>query len=429
MSNVAINIAAEFIGKKAFKQAETSTDKLSKSVKNLARNLGLTFGTAAVINFAKVSVRAAADDEKAQRQLALALKNVGLGRSAATAESFVQKLQTEFGIVDDKLRPAYQQLAVATGNIAETQRLLSLSLDLSASTGKELGTVTSALSKAYLGNNTALSKLGVGISKTDLKTKSFQDITDKLSKTFKGAATESANTFSGSIAKLGVASANAKEIIGVSLIGALSSLSKDNSMTNFAKDIESAAKSLANFIDSIVYLKQQVASIPGAGIVKGAFGFVGNVLGRFSPQRAAELLKQIKGEGPLSKNPIQSGSYLNNPVTKNTTAIEKLTAAQLAQIKLDKAKAMFDLKKIGIAAALKGNITGDSRNRLLAMQAIENGNSANAALYSSKINPNAATSVININAGTIVGSKEALIDAVRDGLETIRRRSGAGVGR
>ena len=44
MSNVAINIAAEFIGKKAFKQAETSTDKLSRSVRKLAGSLGVAFG-------------------------------------------------------------------------------------------------------------------------------------------------------------------------------------------------------------------------------------------------------------------------------------------------------------------------------------------------------------------------------------------------
>ena len=32
-----ISLAAEFVGKPAFKQAETATDKLSKGVKNLAK--------------------------------------------------------------------------------------------------------------------------------------------------------------------------------------------------------------------------------------------------------------------------------------------------------------------------------------------------------------------------------------------------------
>ena len=428
MSNLFISIAAEFTGKKAFKQAETSTEKLTKSVKNLAKAFGVAYSTTAVVNFGKASVMAAANDQRAQQQLALALKNVGLGRDAATSESYVQRLQTEFGIVDDKLRPAYQKLAIATHSTYESQKLLNLALDISASTGKDLDSVTSALSKAYLGSNTALSKLGIGISKTDLKTKSFDDITKQLAVTFKGAATESANTFAGSVSKLGVASQNVKEIIGVGIIDALKTLSKDNSVANLAADMEKLATSTADVIRGLGIMVAAIQKIPGMGVVSKVLGAL-NKIGPYTmladlgsqSRRAAEVAKQ--------KNPIQSGTYLNNPITKNTTAITKLTAAQVAQTKIAKAAAMFDLKKISIAAALKGNISPDAKNRLLAMQAIENGNSANAALYSSQINPNAATSVININAGTVVGSPDALIDAVRDGLETIRRRSGAGVGR
>jgi len=184
MADVKIDIATEFTGKKAFKQAETATDKLNRGVKNLASTFGLAFGTAAVLNYAKKSVRAAADDQKAQQQLALALKNVGLERDAASTEQYISRLETEFGILDDLLRPAYQRLAIATGNSAESQRLLNLALDISASTGKDVGSVTTALSRAYLGNNTALTRLGVGLSKADLKTKSFEEITTQLADTF-----------------------------------------------------------------------------------------------------------------------------------------------------------------------------------------------------------------------------------------------------
>jgi hypothetical protein len=191
--SIIIDVAAEFTGKKAFKQAETATDRLTKSAKSLGKTLGISLGTAAILGFAKASVKAAAADQKAQQQLALALKNVGLGRDAATAEGYIQRLQSEFGIVDDKLRPAYQILAVATRDTAESQRLMGIAMDVSAANGLDLNAVSKALSKAYLGNNTALSKLGVGISKADLKTKSFKEITDQLSVTFAGAATTAAS--------------------------------------------------------------------------------------------------------------------------------------------------------------------------------------------------------------------------------------------
>jgi hypothetical protein len=59
-----ISLAAEFVGKNAFKQADKATDKLSKNVKSLGRALGVTLGVGAILAFGKASVKAAAADEK-----------------------------------------------------------------------------------------------------------------------------------------------------------------------------------------------------------------------------------------------------------------------------------------------------------------------------------------------------------------------------
>ncbi len=389
MPNILIDLAAEFTGKKAFDKAGSSTTKLEKGVKSLGRTLGVTFGTAAVLAYGKASVKAAAADIKAQKQLALALKNVGLGRDAATAEGYIQRTEKELGIIDEKLRPAYSRLAIATRDTAETQRLMGIAMDISANTGKDLDSVTAALSKAYLGNNTALSKLGIGISKADLKTKSFKDITDQLAITFAGSAKASADSFAGSMDKLAIASNNAKEIIGTSLIGALQSLGEDKSMASFASDIEGAAKSLANLIDSIVYLKGEIASIPGAGILGYLGSGVTDLLGRFSPQRLAELIKAIKGFQGMGNVPMTGGS--NMDTQKAEAAAKKAAAAKVkankiveaAKIKADKnaadnaaklakAGAMFDLDKIQIEAALKGKISDDEKLRLELQRAILN---------------------------------------------------------
>lgn len=389
MPNILIDLAAEFTGKKAFDKASSSTTKLEKSVKSLGRTLGVTLSTAAILAYGKASVKAAAADIKAQKQLALSLKNVGLERDAATAEGYIQRLEAEFGIIDDKLRPAYASLAIATKNTAETQRILGIALDISASTGKDLEAVVFALSKAYLGNNTTLSKLGVGISKADLKTKSFKEITDQLAATFAGSAKASADSFSGSIDKLSIASNNAKEIIGVSLIGALQSLGNDKNIGNLAADIEGAARSLANFIDSIVYLKGQIASIPGAGIFGYLASGVTNLLGRFSPQRLAELLKAIKGFQGMGNVPMTGGSNMDTQkyeaTQKKLLAIQqknaKLAAAAKTKAdtlaasnaaKLAKAQSIFDLDKIQIEAALKGKISADEKLRLELQRAILN---------------------------------------------------------
>jgi len=362
MSNIFIDIAAEFTGKKAFKQAETATQKLSSGVKKLAGAVGLAYGTTAVVAFGKASVRAAAADEKAQQQLALALKNVGLGRDAASSEAYIQRLQSEFGIVDDLLRPSYQTLAVATRDSAEAQRLLNLSLDISASTGKDLGSVTSALSKAFLGNKTALSKLGVGISKTDLKAKSFKDITEELTTTFAGSATAAAGTFQGSIDKLGVASANVQEIIGTGLIDALKNLGENTSVADLASNMEKTATYLADVIRGVGVLAAKLKDIPVLGNLNvGMIPIVGSYIEllRKAGTKTAQLtssdnahLKSLQDSFKVIKKTGDLSKKLTADELKKLKAKQLQNAIDKANVALNKGEEIFDMDKIQIAAAL-----------------------------------------------------------------------------
>jgi hypothetical protein len=361
-ADVKIDIAAEFTGKKAFRQAETATDKLTNGVKKLAGAVGLAYGTTAVIAFGKASVKAAAADQKAQQQLALALNNVGLGRDAASSEAYIQRLQSEFGIVDDLLRPSYQTLAVATRDSAEAQRLLNLSLDISASTGKDLGSVTAALSKAYLGNNTALSKLGVGISKADLKAKSFEDITNQLAVTFAGSATAAANTFQGSIDKLGVASANVKEIIGTGLIDALKNLGEDTSISDLASNMEKTATYLADVIRGVGVLAGKLKDIPVLGNLNvGMIPIVGSYIEllRKAGTKTAELtsadnahLKSLQNAFKITTKTVASSKALTKETTAQLKSKQLQNAIDKANLALNKGSEVFDMDKIQIAAAL-----------------------------------------------------------------------------
>jgi hypothetical protein len=382
MANVIIDIAAEFTGKKGFKQAETATDKMSKNVKKLAGALGLAFSGQQILAFGKASIKAAAEDEKAQKQLALALKNVGLGRDAASSEDYIQRLQSEFGIVDDKLRPAYQTLAVATRNSSEAQRLLNLSLDISASTGRDLSSVTAALSRAYLGNNTALGKLGVGISKADLKAGKFEDIVSQLETTFAGSATAAANTFQGSIDKLGVASANVQEIIGTGLIDALKGISDDGSVDNLAAQMESVATYTADVIRGIGvmigYIKtasEAINKIPGLNkimdlvlrtnplyepiVLLNKLGKEAAAIAAQTGDTAQALAHLAELEAKYSTNALGVKRKLTAEELKALAAAKKKLLAKKLEAAIDKAnlalnkgQEIFDMDKIQIAAAL-----------------------------------------------------------------------------
>jgi hypothetical protein len=368
VSNIVIDIAAEFTGKGAFKKAETSTDKLTKGVKSLAKTLGVAFGAQQVLAYGKAAVKAAAEDEKAQKQLALALKNVGLGRQAAASEGYIQKLQKEYGILDDNLRPAYQTLAVATRSTTESQKLLLLAMDISASKSIDLGVVTKALSKAYLGNTTALGKLDTGISKADLKTKSFAEITAELSKTFAGSATASANTFQGSMDKLAVSSANAQEIIGEGLINALKILSEDSSVSDLATGMEEFATAISESIQGLAILIAQIKSV--GNLPFGGAGAIFDIDKLFKFTMIPYLRSLAKGANQGSANDPAAGlAHLAELEAKYTAATlitsKKLTAEELKQLKAKQLKAaidkanlalgkgaeVFDLERIGLQAA------------------------------------------------------------------------------
>jgi len=328
--SILIDVAAEFTGKKAFKQAESATDKLTKSVKTLGKTLGISLGTAAVLGFAKASVKAAAADQKAQQQLALALKNVGLGRDAATAEGYIQRLQSEFGIVDDKLRPSYQILAIATRDTAEAQRLMGIAMDVSAANGLDLGAVSKALSKAFLGNNTALSKLGVGISKADLKTKSFKEITDQLSVTFAGAATTAASGYQGSLDKLTVASNNFKESIGTGLIEALQILSGDGGLATATTAFEKLGTKISDATVGLAYFLKDVKAIPGASAV---LSLLSDPLGINT--LLTELQKYKQQPRPF-KTPMTISGQVEVKTATKVTALTKEQAKNQAKILSDK---------------------------------------------------------------------------------------------
>jgi hypothetical protein len=374
---ILIDVAAEFTGKKAFSNAEKATQKLEKSAQSLGRTLTRTLGTAAILAYSKASIKAAAADLNAQKQLSIALNNVGLGRDAATSEGYIQRLQTEFGVVDDKLRPAYQILAVATRDTAESQRLMGIAMDVSSANGLDLQAVSKALSKAYLGNNTALSKLGVGISKADLKTKSFKEITDQLSVTFAGSATAAASGYQGSIDKLAVAANNAKEIIGTGLLDALTAIGGTGSSAGAAAGIEKLATGIADTLKNVGGLIDKLKELKPLFVVIGiavaaAFApittaVVGTIflLGQLNKLLDKSLFKQgiiPGGMGNISmtvSGQVSTAKAITKQTQAQAAAQAKITKDKKSQAILDKANLalnkgtdVFDLDKIQLNAAM-----------------------------------------------------------------------------
>ena len=125
MANVVIDIAAEFTGKKAFKEAETATGKLTRTVKTLAGSFGLAFGTAALTRYSKAAVKAFAEDEAAAIRLTRAVDNLGIGFANPSIADYISELEKSAAVADDVLRPAFQSLLTTTGSLTQSQKLLN----------------------------------------------------------------------------------------------------------------------------------------------------------------------------------------------------------------------------------------------------------------------------------------------------------------
>jgi hypothetical protein len=375
--SVKIDIAAEFTGKKAFDKADTSTQKLTKSVKTLAKGFLGVFAIQKLVSYSKASVKAFAEDDAAAKSLGMTLKNLGLAYSSnvGTVNGFINRLEAQTGVLDDELRPAMDRLLRATGDVAKSQELLNLSLDIAAGTGKSVTQVSQSLQKAYLGQTAAIGRLGVGISKAELATGNFEDIQKKLNLLFAGQATNAAGTYQGSLNKLQVAANNAKETIGKGLVDALGTLSNSQNVDGTVSAIDKIAKSIAKattgFARFIAVSKEYLGT-----------GFFLDEAEKRSLQ-ATRMGTRFTTPMSISSQDTQLADKLAADAAKKAAAAKiaaekaaanaKIRADKLAaanKAKLDKAAAVFDLQKIQIAAALKGKISEEEKTRLLLMQAI-----------------------------------------------------------
>ena len=197
-----------------FKKLETKGEKAAFAIKKAAVPAGLAL--AAMGAFAFDAVKAFMEDDKAAQILATSLRNTTGATDAqiASVEKFITQTSIAAAVSDDELRPALEKLVRGTGDVTKAQDLLGLALDISAGTGKDLGAVSDALSKAFNGNLGPLKKLDPALAILVENGASADEVFDALAGTFKGAASTSADTAQGKMKNLGIQMGELKESIG-----------------------------------------------------------------------------------------------------------------------------------------------------------------------------------------------------------------------
>jgi len=220
---IRIPIISEFDDKglaratRQFRELETTGQKAQFAIRKAAVPATLAIGGLALA--AGDAFKAFAEDEAAANKLALSLKNSTKATDAqvAAVEDFISSTSKAAAVADDDLRPALDNLVRGTKDVAKSQELLQLALDISAGTGKDLTAVTDALSKAYNGNLTSLQKLDPSLRQLVKSGADTDEVFKALGNTFGGQAAAQAETAEGQMRNLSIQMGELKESVGAAV--------------------------------------------------------------------------------------------------------------------------------------------------------------------------------------------------------------------
>lgn len=391
---------------KGFKQADKATTLLAGKFKGLAASLGAALSIRRITQFSKAAVKAFAEDNRAASALAQTMNNLGMAFQAPAIEGFIKRLSESAAVADDVLRPALGDLLRATRDLGKSQEILNLGLDISAATGKDLRTVTTALGRAYLGNTASLGRLNAGLSKAFLASSSFEQIQSKLEEMFAGSASKAAGTYAGQLDRLRIASEEAKEMIGQSLVQSIEILGNQNGIDLATKKMEGFGRATSDVVLGFSKLVKDVTG--GADGKKGLFGNFVELIGDLT--RVNQLLADTRTLAAQARQellePVQRQSIraIENEATaakarwlKEQKALEKIRKEQerIAKAskaareeaerrrkileKLSKAGDILDTEKASIEAALQNESLSENEIlRLKLKKAILNENADRA---------------------------------------------------
>ena len=403
MAELRIPIIVENKGKKAFGEANKQVNVLDKSVKKLGKSLAAVFGAQQLLKFAKNASMAFIEDEKAANRLALAVKNLGLAFETPRIEQFISDLSRASGVTDDELRPAMQRLLQTTGSVTKAQELLAQATDIAAGSGVAYETVANDLAMAYVGQTRGLRKYSLGLTQTELKTMKFTDLQERLNKQFSGANADYLTTYAGKMQLLGTAAGEASETIGGALVDSLVSVFAAGDTTEFVNKIDTLANKIADTVAAVVFGFRKLYVLTSDRAILASFNpfddYEKNALAAIeAAEKAAKARRNTTTMGYIGSQPV--GIYETGAqaaARKKAEADAAKRARELAALQkktvntqkqanaLAKAAKTIDLERIGLTAALKGQISETDRLSLTLQLALLDKNDSAATKLSSQL--------------------------------------------
>jgi hypothetical protein len=447
-----INIASKFDAK-GFKQAETASQKLGRTVKNLAGTLGLAFGTTAIVAYGKASVRVALQAQAEQERLNNILR-VTTGATLAQIDVLNQQADAleRIGVVSaGNIKTTQSQLATFDLQISTIKALTPAILDYvtaekgATATAADFKAMTNGLAQALNGNFTSLTRTGFVLDEVTRKmikegteTERVTALVKVLNSTYKDFNANLRATDSGQMQVLANTAQEVQTIIGTGIIDALKLLSNDKTIENLSTDMRDFATAVSDTLMGISLFVNELKNIPLIGKALGNIfdnigsGIIFTQMGREQRERLAynpnehrarqQAVKIDRESAKLAKTSNQLKKIDNDSTARKIA----LTGDQLALQELEK---KFDVERIGLYAALNQTTDSETKMRLLSLIAIQDQNAALAGMIK-KANEaeNAFATLVEALRATI----RSMLDSIKPQVEQLQKitqsQSGFGSG-
>jgi hypothetical protein len=250
---VRIDIVAE-AKLKAFNDANKSLIGIQNTAKKLGTTLAKTFATYQLLRFSKNAAMAFAENEKSAAALATTMRNLGAELSIPSAEIAIQRLSDLATVGKDEIRPAFAEVFRILGSVTDATRVLETATNVAKGTGADLGSVVTALTKAYAGNYKGLIALQTGLTKAEIASGDMELIMAKLNKTFSGQNAAYLDTYAGKTKALSETVSSAMEIVGAGIFDALAVLAGSNDIDLISEKVTKFATNIATMVTTIAKL-------------------------------------------------------------------------------------------------------------------------------------------------------------------------------
>ena len=294
-----------------FKKLETAGEKAQFAIKKAALPAAAAIAGLGIV--AVDAVKAFMEDDKAAQLLATSLQNTTGATDAqiASVEKFITQTSIAAAVSDDELRPALDKLVRGTKSVTKAQDLLSLALDISAGTSKDLGAVSDALSKAFNGQLGPLKKLDPALASLIKNGATTDEVFAALGKTFAGAASTSADSASGKMKSFSIQMGEFKESVGAAVFPIVDKLLP-------------AFQSVANFIQN------NTALVVGFGLV-----FAGLATTILAVNAAMKAYAAIQAIVTVATNVLTASTYALWIATGVAVIVAIIAALVALQVKFD----------------------------------------------------------------------------------------------